>query len=77
MRAYALELEGDVSLDCLVSAEGRLDCAIVSEDPTGFGFGEAALRISRSFRMALMTLDGVPAAGGRYRMRIPFRFADS
>lgn len=77
LRAYALELEGDVSLDCLVSAEGRLDCAIVSEDPTGFGFGEAALRISRSFRMALMTLDGVPAAGGRYRMRIPFRFADS
>lgn len=74
--AYVLELQGDVSLDCLVSPEGRLDCSIVSEDPIGFGFGEAALRIFRSFRMAPMTLDGVPTAGGRYRARIPFRIAD-
>lgn len=77
LRAYALELEGDVSLDCLVNSEGRLDCDIASEDPTDFGFGEAALALSRNFRMAPMTVDGMPTAGGRYRLRIPFRIADS
>jgi protein TonB len=63
---------GDVVLDCLVSSAGRLDCDVVSETPSNWGFGEAALAISRDHRMAPATRDGM-AVQGRYRMRVPFQ----
>jgi protein TonB len=46
---------------------------VISEDPTGWGFGEAALRISRNFRAAAQTNDGRPTSGGRTRVPISFR----
>lgn len=73
--ALGQEIEGSASLDCLVSADGRLNCTVVSEDPPNMGFGEAAVQVSRRFRMAPETANGQPTAGGRYRLRIPFRFA--
>ncbi|MEQ1618797.1 MAG: energy transducer TonB, partial [Terricaulis sp.] len=73
-RAREREMEGVASLDCLVDAEGRLACTVTSEDPPNMGFGEAAVRISRQFRMNPQTVNGQPTAGGRYRLRIPFRF---
>lgn len=63
---------GTVVLDCLVSADGRISCSVVSEDPDGWGFGEAAMRISRSFRAAAQTSDGRATSGGR--VRVPIRF---
>jgi protein TonB len=70
-RAEARGVTGEVVLDCLVSTIGRLDCGVVSETPRSWGFGEAALAISRDHRMAPATQDGV-AVQGRYRMRVPF-----
>lgn len=70
-RAEARGVTGQVVLDCLVSTIGRLDCNVVSETPRSWGFGEAALAISRDHRMAPATEDGV-AVQGRYRMRVPF-----
>lgn len=64
--------EGRVLLDCAVNAAYRLDCEVGSEDPTGHGFGEAALRLSEKFQMAGETADGVDPAGGR--VRVPIRF---
>ncbi|MBI3439995.1 MAG: energy transducer TonB [Proteobacteria bacterium] len=74
-RARDRDQEGRVSLDCLVSADGRISCSVISEDPQGWGFGEAALRISQSFRMAAQTSDGRPTSGGRIRVPIAFRLA--
>lgn len=71
-RAEERGVTGLVVLDCLVSSAGRLDCDVVSETPTNWGFGEAALAISRDHRMAPATRDGV-AVQGRYRMRVPFQ----
>ncbi|HYD73954.1 MAG TPA: energy transducer TonB, partial [Candidatus Binatia bacterium] len=51
-------IEGRVVLDCLVGADGRLSCAVISENPPGHGFGDASLRISREFRAARKTVDG-------------------
>jgi protein TonB len=72
-RAMEREQEGRVVLDCLVDAGGRISCSVASEDPTGWGFGEAAIRISRSFRAAAQTSDGRPTSGGRARVPITFR----
>jgi protein TonB len=72
-RAMEREMEGRVQLDCIVAADGRISCTVTSEDPTGWGFGEAALRVSRHFRMAPATRDGVPTSGGRVRVPITFR----
>jgi TonB family protein len=63
---------GQATLDCIVAASGHLSCTVVSEEPSGRHFGEAALRVSRHFRMAPETRDGHPTAGGR--VRIPIRF---
>lgn len=70
--ARAQGVSGQAMLDCIVAADGRLSCTVVSEEPSGRHFGEAALRVSRHFRMAPETRDGRPTAGGR--VRIPIRF---
>ncbi len=45
-------LSGRAMISCTVGADGRLtDCAVIAEDPAGEGFGQAALRLSRLFRM--------------------------
>jgi protein TonB len=71
-RALSVGVEGDVVLDCLVRVDGALNCAVESEDPTGWGFADAAQRIAAAHRMAPATRGGVPVEG-RYRMRVPFR----
>ncbi len=72
-RAAEREQEGRVILDCIVSGDGRISCSVASEDPSGWGFGEAALRISRNFRAAAQTSDGRATTGGRTRVPITFR----
>lgn len=69
--AFAADVEGAVELDCMVELDGRLTCAIASETPLGWGFGEAALALSREHVMAPLSFQSAPARG-RYRMRVPF-----
>jgi protein TonB len=64
---------GRVLLSCVVGANGRIDCSVASEDPSGYGFGQAALRISRHFRMSPRLEDGRPTEGGRVRVPISFQ----
>jgi TonB family protein len=72
-RAMDREQEGRVTLDCLVSADGRISCSVTSEDPPNWGFGEASLRIARHFRVAPQTADGRATTGGRIRRTIVWR----
>jgi periplasmic protein TonB len=72
-RANQREQEGRVVLDCIVSGDGRIACTVASEEPSGWGFGDAAVRISRNFRAAAQTSDGRPTSGGRVRVPITFR----
>lgn len=71
-RALERGVEGAVTLNCVVATSGRLNCAVVSETPVNWGFGDAALSISRDYQMVPATRDGVPVEG-RHRMVIPFR----
>ena len=75
-RAQERDQEGRATLDCIVAVDGRLACTITSEDPPGWGFGEATLRVSRHFRVAPQTRDGQPTAGGRFRRTIRWVLAD-
>ena len=72
-RAMDNGVSGRVVLDCLVDGQGALSCAVVSEDPPGYGFGNAALRLAQSFRAAPQTTDGRPTGGGRVRVPITWR----
>ena len=65
--------EGSVTLDCQVQANGSVsDCNVVSEDPSGMGFAQAAIRGTRSARLTPRQVDGV-ATGGRVRFTTRFR----
>lgn len=63
--ALAAGISGEATLDCLVDGAGLLTCTVTRETPPGAGFGEAAIRASRLFRMAPEGRDGRPTAGGR------------
>lgn len=71
-RALERGVDGDVVLDCRVTTAGFLDCAVVSESPSGYGFSSAALRIAADHQMRPATRGGM-AVEGHYRMRVPFR----
>jgi hypothetical protein len=61
-----------VVLDCVARLDERLDCSVESETPARWGFAEAALGLSRSFRANSTDASGAPAAGAR--TRVPVRF---
>ncbi|MFN3858456.1 MAG: TonB family protein [Caulobacter sp.] len=72
-RASVLGIGGRAVISCLVHVSGELrQCEVVSEAPEGFGFGVAALRLSRGFRMNPMKDDGVEVSGAV--VRAPVRF---
>lgn len=72
-RAREREKEGRVTLDCIVAADGAIGCRVARETPEGWGFGQAALKIAPSFRLAPRMEDGRPTEGGTVRVEIAFR----
>ena len=72
-RAMRMNTEGRATISCTVTAKGTLEsCEVQAEEPADMGFGEAALRMSKLFRMRPKTQDGAPVEGGS--VRIPIRF---
>lgn len=51
-RALRMNVAGSANLHCAVADDGRLaDCSVISETPPDHGFGDAAIRVSRLYRM--------------------------
>lgn len=72
-RALDAGQSGRVTLDCTASGSGALDCSVGNELPRGYGFGNAALELSRQFRLAPTTGDGRSVAGGHISVPVEFR----
>lgn len=62
-----------VVMACKVVAQGIVEgCAVKSAEPTGLGYDQAALMLSKYFRLAVWTEEGLPTVGGT--VVIPVRF---
>ena len=73
-RARGAGIEGEVTLDCTVSAQGSLACAVTRETPPGWGFRSGAAHRAGTPHGSGHTRR--PAGRGRYRMRLPFNWID-
>lgn len=72
-RALDQGRSGRVVLDCVAQPNGMLDCSVASENPPGYGFGQAAVGISRQVRIQPTMPDGRSVAGGHLRLPLTFR----
>lgn len=77
-RAIQANVTGSATLSCSVRVNGSLtDCQVVSETPGGYGFGRAATRLSRDFRMSPRTVDGQAVGGARVTVGIRFTLPEN
>lgn len=66
-------IEARVLLICTVQPSRDLACTVDNEGTPGYGFGQAAISVSRLFK-AKPVEPGAPTAVGR-KVRVPVRFA--
>lgn len=76
LAAQVAEQTGSATIECAVKADGSVsDCAVTSETPTNWEFGQAALNLAPQFKMKPQTKDGQPVAGAKVRIPVGFRIA--
>lgn len=71
-KALGRKVAGQAVIDCGVATDGNLyDCALSSETPMNYEFGQAALQLAPLFNLEPRMKDGKPV---RYAVSIPIKF---
>jgi TonB family protein len=77
VRALDDQVAGGAVLDCLVTKAGALTgCQVAAERPTDYGFGAAALDVSKDFVLKPRVIDGEPVDGAEVRVGVAFTLQD-
>ncbi len=76
-RALRGNISGTATLSCKVTAIGAVrDCTVLSETPSEYGFGTAALKVTKHFKMRPQTVDGQAVDGASVRIPMSFKLED-
>lgn len=68
-------LKARVVMTCTVAADGGLtNCSTLTEEPAGYGYAAAMLKLAPGFRLSLWSTEGLPTIGGRVDVPIRFDF---
>ncbi len=71
-RAQRMGVNGRANLHCRISVLHLAYCTVTDESPSGFGFGEAAIKLSRYFRLRPLTRNGLAVEGGVADLPVDF-----
>ena len=73
LKARERGVGGHATLDCAFTKAGALtDCEVVAEDPGGYGFGQAALALSKRFVAPDALPDGAKLEGAGVQVEFAF-----
>jgi Gram-negative bacterial TonB protein C-terminal len=72
-RALDNQVEGGAVIECVVALTGKLaECTVFDEQPTGYGFGQAALDLAGDFLLKPRLVDGEAVAGSPVKISVNF-----